>query len=172
MTNPNTPVQASFPIPPPAPNLPFVTLDPMGEFILTPPAFSFLQELWAAIQGQGGVIDGIDGVAISVGSINANVLALLAGQGAALTHLVPPQNPLALIQHLLSTIVLNEVPAGAVDGANTVFTLARQPTSSGVVLTLNGLQQQPGVDYALATNTITMAAAPPLTTIVMANYNY
>lgn len=53
MTGPVTPAQASTPIPPPLQALQFV--DSQG--ILTPQALSFLQLLWAAIQGGGGIVD-------------------------------------------------------------------------------------------------------------------
>lgn len=55
MANPSIPVQAppaTTMVAPPIANLPFV--DKNG--FLTVPAFSFLQTLWAAIQGQGGII--------------------------------------------------------------------------------------------------------------------
>lgn len=53
MANPSSPVLSSAPIPPPVGNLRFVAENGM----LTPSAWQFLQELWAATQGNGGVID-------------------------------------------------------------------------------------------------------------------
>lgn len=56
MPGPNEPNIASFPVPPPLFNFPWTqTLN--GQQILTPQAISFLQLLWASIQGQGGLID-------------------------------------------------------------------------------------------------------------------
>lgn len=53
MANPRTPAQASFPIPPPVPGWPLVDAKGMA----TPAFAQFLQLLWAAIQGAGGIID-------------------------------------------------------------------------------------------------------------------
>jgi hypothetical protein len=51
--NPQNPVIASFPVPPPVFNFPFTGANGM----LTPAAMEFLQLMWAAIQGGGGIID-------------------------------------------------------------------------------------------------------------------
>lgn len=53
MVNPKTPSQASFPVPPPIPGWPVVDAKGMA----TPAFAQFLQLLWAAIQGTGGIID-------------------------------------------------------------------------------------------------------------------
>lgn len=53
MANPRTPAQASFPVPPPVPGWPLVDAKGMA----TPAFAQFLQLLWAAIQGAGGIID-------------------------------------------------------------------------------------------------------------------
>lgn len=53
MANPKTPAQASFPVPPPVPGWPLVDAKGMA----TPAFAQFLQLLWAAIQGTGGIID-------------------------------------------------------------------------------------------------------------------
>jgi hypothetical protein len=61
-----------------------------------------------------------------------------------------------------------EVPAGAVNGVlvdnvpvgNTVFTLNYAPIAGSLLLTLNNLPQTPGLNYSIAGNTITFAAAP------------
>lgn len=53
VTNPKTPAQASFPVPPPVPGWPVVDAKGMA----TPAFAQFLQLLWAAIQGTGGIID-------------------------------------------------------------------------------------------------------------------
>lgn len=56
-TNPNTPVTASFPIPPPSIQIPIGITQDGKPVHLTPSGLDFLQRLWAAIQGQGGVLD-------------------------------------------------------------------------------------------------------------------
>lgn len=53
VTNPKTPAQASFPVPPPIPGWPVVDAKGMA----TPAFAQFLQLLWAALQGAGGIID-------------------------------------------------------------------------------------------------------------------
>lgn len=53
-TNPQTPQAASFPIPPPVGNFPFIDTT---SGALTPMGWEFLQKLWASIQGSGGIID-------------------------------------------------------------------------------------------------------------------
>lgn len=57
MPGPNTPTTASLPVPPPVLNLPWGRVQAGGDVLLTVQAIQFLQELWAALQGQGGVID-------------------------------------------------------------------------------------------------------------------
>lgn len=58
MADPNgAPVVAGFPVPPPPMQLEWTTRGPDGLTRLTPPAMDFLQKLWAAVQGSGGVID-------------------------------------------------------------------------------------------------------------------
>lgn len=51
--SPSTPAQATFPVPPPLANLQLI--NPAG--FPTPVFLEFLQILWAAIQGGGGLID-------------------------------------------------------------------------------------------------------------------
>jgi len=53
-----------------------------------------------------------------------------------------------------------EVPSGAVDGANTTFTISQVPTpSSSLSLYRNGVLQKAGLDYTLAGNTVQFQAA-------------
>lgn len=54
MANPQNPVISTFPVPPPVFQLPFIQTQ---NGYLTPTALEFLQILWAAIQGAGGIID-------------------------------------------------------------------------------------------------------------------
>ena len=49
----------------------------------------------------------------------------------------------------------NEIPVGAIDSANRVFTLANSPISASLQLFLNGVLQRNGIDFTLAANTIT-----------------
>jgi hypothetical protein len=57
-------------------------------------------------------------------------------------------------------IVDAETPSGAIDGSNSVFTLAGAPNPARSLLVYrNGLLQKEGVDYTLSGNAITFAAA-------------
>lgn len=58
MGNPLSPVTApGGPIPPPVLQLPWGKVGPRGDVTLTSGAYEFLQLLWSAIQGGGGIID-------------------------------------------------------------------------------------------------------------------
>ncbi len=58
--------------------------------------------------------------------------------------------------------VFNEVPAGAIDDANTTFVLANTPVAGTQQVFLNGVLQFPGAgnDYTISGDTITMLDAP------------
>jgi hypothetical protein len=73
-----------------------------------------------------------------------------------------------------ANFVDTEIPSGAINGVNTIFTLAHTPSPSGSLqLFRNGLLQQAGGgDYALATNTITFTTAPVSTDTIIANYRF
>lgn len=66
--------------------------------------------------------------------------------------------------------VLNEVPAGAINGANVTFTLAAVPTAAGISLFQNGLLLLLTTDYTIAGLTITMVAAPLTGDTLRADY--
>jgi len=63
-----------------------------------------------------------------------------------------------------------EIPAGAMNGANTSFTLTHSPRTGYLSLHLNGSLLQSGVgnDYTITANTITMATAPLATDVLIA----
>src|SRR5512142_436196 len=66
-----------------------------------------------------------------------------------------------------------EVPAGAVNGSNTVFTLASTPSPAGSLeLYRNGLLMRQGADYQIATNTITffIGSVPQSGDLLVASY--
>lgn len=72
-----------------------------------------------------------------------------------------------------SGFVDSEVPGGAINGSNRVFTLAQAPVpESGLMLYRNGLLQRSGVDYTRAGVTITFvtAATPQPDDILLAFY--
>ena len=69
--------------------------------------------------------------------------------------------------------VNDEVPSGAVNGANTVFTTANtvNPTSSIEVFVNGNKMKGGGIDFTFSsTNTITFVTAPPTTSNILVNY--
>ena len=65
----------------------------------------------------------------------------------------------------------NETPTGAIDGVNTVFTLANNPNpDSSLEVILNGQILTAGGDYTLSGTTITFANAPLEGSILRVNY--
>lgn len=56
--------------------------------------------------------------------------------------------------------IKRETPTGAVNGVNTVFTLANTPITGKEEVFFNGVLQDSGDDYTISGNTITMAIAP------------
>jgi hypothetical protein len=69
----------------------------------------------------------------------------------------------------------SELPSGAINGTNTVFTLAFPPSPAGSLeLYLNGLRQDAGVDFTLSNNTVTFFSAsnPQMGDLLLASYRY
>lgn len=67
----------------------------------------------------------------------------------------------------------SEVPAGALDGSNAVFTLLAAPSAGTLRLYLNGLRQSGGGnDFTLAGNAITFTAAPRAGDALLCDYNH
>ncbi len=78
MGSPATPATvAAFPIPPPLQQLPW---DTKGGF-LTPSSLGFLQLLWAAIQGQGGIVDQFSAQITAPGALLASSLVNIYDSG-------------------------------------------------------------------------------------------
>jgi hypothetical protein len=56
---------------------------------------------------------------------------------------------------------VRETPAGTLDGSNRAFSLSFTPTPSATLsLALNGVLQDPGVDFAISSAAITYTTAP------------
>jgi hypothetical protein len=69
----------------------------------------------------------------------------------------------------------NEVPSGAINGLNTTFTLANTPSpTTSLLVYLNGLLMNQGLDYTISGNTImfALASAPQAGDTVLASYRY
>lgn len=77
--NPQTPAVASFPVPPPTNQLPMVT----GSGMARPWFFNWKQKIWAAIQGQGGLVDSDVINAPAPGQTVAAIEAALDGDPSA-----------------------------------------------------------------------------------------
>jgi hypothetical protein len=71
-----------------------------------------------------------------------------------------------------TSFVTREVPTGAINSSNVVFTLANTPKVGTECVFLNGLLQTAGVDYNIAGAVITFTAgdAPETGSILVANY--
>lgn len=80
-------------------------------------------------------------------------------------------NGAAILQER-DTFVDNEVPGGAIDNANTLFTLASTPILGSVSLYQNGVLQRAGLghDYTISGSTITFIVAPQSGSQLLANY--
>lgn len=80
----------------------------------------------------------------------------------------------ANLQANSDNIVWNEVPSGAVDGVNKVFTLAYTPNAAGKVLVfVNGILKERDAgeaDYVLNGSTITFGDAPMEQAKIMVTY--
>ena len=70
--------------------------------------------------------------------------------------------------------VSNETPTGAVNGANTSFTIANTPANASLQLFLNGQLLEPGAgnDYTIAAATITMLFTPQTGDKLRAYYRF
>lgn len=69
-----------------------------------------------------------------------------------------------------TTIVSNEVPSGSIDGTNQTFVLAAIPSGTSLQLFYKGVLQEPGVDYTLSSNVITMTLPPLSGGYIRASY--
>lgn len=68
-------------------------------------------------------------------------------------------------------IVDDETPSGAINGSNTVFTLANVPSpASSLKVYLNGARQRITEDYTLSGGTITFTIAPLTGSILLVDY--
>lgn len=136
-----------------------------------------------------GAIDGVNQTFSLVSAPAGNTLQLFYNgvlqepgadyilSGTTITMVLPPLSG----GHLRATYVVTsgslnfsgaEVPAGAVNDANTTFTLAHTPTSGSLQFYIRGVLQEPGADYTLAGSTIT-TVLPPLTgSYLRAYYQY
>ena len=69
-----------------------------------------------------------------------------------------------------SSLVRNEIPAGTINGSNTVFTLATTPATGSARIYLNGVRQKTTDDYTISGATVTFVTAPPTGSNLLADY--
>ena len=62
----------------------------------------------------------------------------------------------------ITSQVVDEIPAGAIDGMNTIFTTAQAFTGSDLFVYLNGLRQHRLTDFAIINQTSFQMTNPPL----------
>lgn len=118
---------------------------------------------YTAPQSMGGfaITDVLDPVDPQDVATRAYVDAASAAAGA--TTILTAENP-------VGGFVSNETPAGAVDGANAVYTTALAYANLRVFL--NGLRQKIGTDYTLTTaTTFTFTSAPLTGDLLTVDYN-
>jgi len=128
----------------------------------TRPVMSVHAERWIAsrLPAPGPLSD-------STASSFATTLATTTPPTRTVTAYLPVVGP--IIQ-----AVANETPAGALDGKNTVFTLAANLYPASLFVFTNGLLQTPSVDFVLSfpggIPTLTFSVSPGSDAIVRAYY--
>lgn len=94
--------------------------------------------------------------------------------GQNITFATPPYfNDLITVDYLITistTKVFNEVPSGAIDNSNTIFTLTNSVNDSKISLYLNGVRQKYGIDYSVSGNIITFVEPPYFGDIIIVDY--
>jgi hypothetical protein len=79
----------------------------------------------------------------------------------------------AVVAKVNATRVPKEIPLGAIDGINTVFTLTHSPLSGTEHVYYNGaLQEADGQDYTISGSLISFNVPPEVGTKLRVTYNY
>lgn len=149
MANPSNPVFASSPVPPPFLNLPWGELRSGNQVYLSIPAIQFLQELWAAIQGQDGILDQILTLAFSPGLTVSTATALidqLAAQYALAA--IPPQDAGAILAAVQDMALAVQRPPPITPAAP----VATAPTAWTPTIAIGGAAT--GITYTTQAGTI------------------
>jgi hypothetical protein len=68
--------------------------------------------------------------------------------------------------------VEGEIPTGTIDGTNTNFNLANTPIEDTQQVFIGGVRQDGVSQYSMSGQTIIFVTAPPLGSVLLANYNY
>jgi len=81
----------------------------------------------------------------------------------------PPVGGIVRIENV--QLMVQETPAGLVNGLNAVFTHVNPPiTPIMTFVYLNGLRQVVGTDFSVVGNTITFVLAPLLASLIRVDY--
>lgn len=109
-------------------------------------------------------------------AIGPKLDAIVDASGNVIGYSVPNASGFGTVETYLSTNSFAdlEVPAGTINSANTVFTLAHTPSpAASLQLFRNGvLQAAGGTDYALSGSTITYVTAPLTGDTHVCSYRY
>lgn len=120
------------------------------------PTRSTDMNVWAEVPGAF--------VAVEEGTSNADTVWLCtSNQGGTLDTTAITWQQIPTSAGLSNTnFVDKEIPAGAINGANTAFTLANSPVAGSEHVYLNGILQESGAgnDYTVSGANITMLTAP------------
>lgn len=146
--------------------------DALDLFTLAGPQVPYLRT-WIVL-----VYDGKLRLSFAATALNA-LISTVAAEDALVPGIQGPPGPTGPISVVLASpcsgtaiciFVDHEAPAGAIDGANTMFMLAVLPVLGSEHVYVNGLLQTPPEDYAIAGPFITFTQAPAMGSMVVVAY--
>jgi hypothetical protein len=89
------------------------------------------------------------------------------------SFVIDVSGPQPVLRFVGSSFADAETPRGAIDGNNTVFSLASAPNpAASLRLYRNGVRQQAGTDYTLSSTTVTFLSTPQVGDILLADYRH
>ena len=113
------------------------------------------------------VKDSLDGIQDNIDNLDGSRWE----DGADINHIKPKANKRInadIIDGLSSTTIIEETPSGAINGANSTFTLAYEPISKDAVfISVNGINRE---DFSISNKTITFDFAPSTGSLVSVTY--
>lgn len=125
-------------------------------------------------------IDGLDQTIASIhsqlgrGYLHGGGDVVTAGTNITITTNAAGKKVISATGGVVPSFADDETPTGLVNSSNVVYTLAHTPSpAASLIFTVNGQILVPGgVDYTLATATVTVVMAPATGAIVRAWYRY
>jgi hypothetical protein len=119
----------------------------------------------------GGDIGGTSASPIVIGLQGKHVASTVPSNGQVLTW--SSTNNDWEPKSVAVPAVARETPAGAMNGANTNFSLSFTPApAASLTLWLNGVEQVPATDYTISGGTITYIVAPKSSDLMIAQYTH